>query len=217
MDQKLAVRFTRQLLEELSHLGSYPAQDIPVEISSKHVHLSRKDMLTLFGSDELHPVRNLSQPGQYLCQERVRLSGPKGVLENVAIIGPVREHTQIEISATDAAVLGVKPPVRLSGDLAGSETLFIQTGFSMIEAKESTIIARRHIHIHSDEADKYGIRDGDIVDVRLQAGGVRSLILENVPVRCNAKSALALHIDYDEANAAGCGKNTYCSIVRSGR
>ena len=213
MDQKLAVRFTRQLLEELSQIEKNSVLEIPVEISSRHVHLSVQDKEKLFGERELHPVRSLSQPGQYLCQERVRLIGAKGILENVAVVGPCRNHTQIEISATDASVLGVKPPIRLSGDLAGSETLYIQTDTNMIQAVESTIIARRHLHIHSDEAEKYGICDGDIVKVRLQAGGIKCLILENIPVRCDEKSALALHIDYDEANAAGCGKNTFCSIV----
>ena len=182
----------------------------PAEMSARHVHLSREDLKTLFGLDQLECVREISQPGQFLSQCRVRLIGPKGMLDNVAVLGPTRGATQVEISATDARTLGIKAPVRLSGDLADAAEIILQAGTAVITRK-AAIIAQRHVHMTPADAAEFGVSNGDCVSVRVL--GSRPLILEQVPVRVTEKSALALHMDTDEANAAGAGKDCMCQIT----
>lgn len=176
------------------------AEGIPVELSARHVHLSPAAMQKLFGK-ELTPVRELSQPGQYLCQERVRLVGPAGVLENIAILGPARGATQVEISATDARVLGLAPPIRQSGDTHGSAGLQIVTDIDTLTIDEGLIIAARHLHMHPDDAVRFGVKDKDMV--RIRVGDLRSVVYENILVRVNENYRLAMHIDFDEGNACG--------------
>lgn len=174
---------------------------IPVELSARHVHLSEADALALFGAP-LTPARELSQPGQFLCNERVRLIGPKGVMDNVAILGPARSFSQVEISKTDARALGVDVPVRQSGDIAGSPGIILasRTGFAALA--EGLIVAARHIHMNPEDADKFCVKDNDLVSVRLSTED-RPVILEDVLVRVNAGFRLAMHIDSDEGNSAG--------------
>lgn len=174
--------------------------EIPVEISARHVHLSAAAVQKLFGKD-LTPVRELSQPGQYLCQERVRLVGPAGTLENIAILGPARGATQVEISATDARVLGLAPPIRQSGDTRGSAGLKIATDIDTLTIEEGVIIAARHMHMHPDDAVRLGVKDKDLV--RIRVGDLRSVVYENILVRVNEYYRLAMHIDFDEGNACG--------------
>ncbi|MEA3265579.1 MAG: phosphate propanoyltransferase [Candidatus Fermentibacteria bacterium] len=173
---------------------------IPVELSARHVHLSAADVQTLFGKD-LTPVRELSQPGQFLSKERVQLIGPAGTLDNIAILGPARGKTQVEISATDARVLGVTPPTRQSGDIAGSAGLQIGTAKDTLTIEEGLIIAARHLHMHPDDAIRLGVKDKDLVRVRV--GDLRAMVFENVLVRVNENYRLAMHIDFDEGNACG--------------
>lgn len=173
---------------------------IPVELSARHVHLSEADALTLFGGP-LTPVRDLSQPGQFLCKERVRLIGPKGVMDNVAILGPARKATQVELSKTDARGLGLNPPVRQSGDTAGSPGIILASQNGIVGLESGVIVAARHIHMTPEDAAHYGLVDKDKVCVRLNTD--RPLVMEDVLVRVSANYRLAMHIDADEGNGAG--------------
>lgn len=183
---------------------------IPVEMSARHVHLCAEDLRKLFGTDALPSKNPISQPGQYLSEYRVRLIGPGGVLEHVAVLGPVRNATQTEISATDARTLGIKPPVRISGDLSGAATVILQNGEQTVQ-KPCAIIALRHVHMTPEDAAVFSLHDGQTVS--LAVDGTRPLVFGGVKVRVSRESALALHIDTDEANAAGAGGKTFCRIV----
>ncbi|HWR60784.1 MAG TPA: phosphate propanoyltransferase [Clostridia bacterium] len=184
---------------------------IPVEASARHVHLSREHIDELFGRGcELTRKKGLSQPGQYQCGERIRLIGPKGVISDVAVLGPPRRKTQVELTITDAISLGIRPPVRDSGELEKSGTLFIASPKAVIKAEESVIIAKRHIHMTEKDAEHFGVRDGQTVRVRIF--GQRPLVFEDVLVRVNDNYSLAMHVDFDEANAAGCTEGTVCTI-----
>lgn len=173
-----------------------------VEASARHVHLSREHIDQLFGQGyDMTKKKALSQPGQFQCQERVTLIGPKGVIKGVAILGPPRSKTQVELSKTDARVLGVTPPVRESGQLEGSASIYIATELGVIEALESTIVAKRHIHMDTRDAKRFQVSDKQMVAVRVQ--GERPAIFEDVVVRVSDDYCLSMHIDFDEANAVG--------------
>ncbi len=183
---------------------------IPVEISARHAHLSREHCMLLFGEDALTVERPLSQPGQFLSSRRVRLIGASGVLEKVAVLGPVRRETQVEISRTDARTLGVDAPVRLSGDLRGAATLYIQAGNAMVEAP-CAIVAQRHVHLTPTDAEAMGVADGHVIQARIE--GERPVTFDGVAVRVSKDFASALHLDTDEANAAGVNKGTICRCL----
>lgn len=201
----------REVLSRLqSEKGACSDRLIPAEMSARHVHLSAEDLKALFGVDQLNCVRQISQPGQFLSDCRVRLIGPKGILDNVAVLGPVRSATQVEISATDARTLGIAAPVRLSGELNDAAPVTLQAG-GVVITRKAAIIAKRHLHMTPADAAAFGVKHGQSVCVRVL--GSRPLILEDVPVRVSEQSALALHIDTDEANAAGAGKDCACQIV----
>lgn len=174
--------------------------DIPVELSGRHVHLSEKDAITLYGAPLTH-ARDLSQPGQFLCKERVRLIGPKGVIDNVAVLGPSRGSSQVEVSKTDARILGVDAPVRQSGDIAGTPGIILASQTGIVGLEEGLIVAARHIHMSPAEAGYLHVADNDMVSVRIE--GDRPLILEDVLVRVNDQFKLAMHIDPDEGNSSG--------------
>jgi len=182
---------------------------IPVETSARHVHLCKDDLRKLFGTDALPCRKAISQPGQFLSEYRIRLIGPKGILDNVAVLGPVRSATQAEISATDARTLGISAPVRLSGDLAGAALVCIQAGDNIVQ-KPCGIIAQRHVHMTPKDAADFQVSHGQ--EVSLVVEGVRPLTLHDVVVRVSNESALALHIDTDEANAVGAWGNTVCRL-----
>lgn len=178
---------------------------IIVETSARHVHIDRKSMDILFGNDsELTVVRELSQPGQYLTAERVDVVGPKRTLEKTAILGPLRSQTQIEISMTDCFYLGESAPVRESGILSGSSGIKLVGPKGEVELSEGLIVAKRHIHMTPDDAVKLGVEDKQIVEVAIDA--VRPLTFGDVVVRVSEGYTLAMHIDTDEANAAGIGR-----------
>ena len=186
---------------------------IPVGISNRHIHLSTQDLETLFGKGyELTPIKDLSQPGQYACKETLTLIGPSmRPIENVRVLGPVRKASQVEISLTDSFVLKVKPPVRESGDIAGSAPVTLVGPKGIVELKEGCIIANRHIHMHTSDAVKYGVKDGDYIDVdALQ--GTRKTRWYGVQVRVRDDFALEMHVDTDDANAVGY-KNGYTVTV----
>ena len=174
---------------------------VPAEVSARHVHLDKESIEQLFGKDyKLTPKRPLSQPGQFLSEERVKLVTEKGVIDNVAVLGPLREHTQVELSFTDARQLGINPPLRLSGDLSGAGDVILVGPKGVYHARGSVIVAKAHVHMTKREAEQFRVRDGERVCARLD--GARSLTLNDVIVRVSDTSALALHMDYDEANAA---------------
>lgn len=174
--------------------------DIPVEVSARHVHLTGEAVERLFGRGaKLTPKRPLSQPGQFLSEERVTIVTPKGRIENVAVLGPERLAVQTELSATDCRTLGIRAPLRMSGELGGAADVYLVGPAGMIEAKNSAIVARAHIHITPPQAEKIGITDGQQVAVTLP--GQRPMTLEHVVCRVSSQAALAMHIDYDEANA----------------
>jgi len=178
---------------------------IPVEISARHCHLSQQDMEALFGfGSKLKKVKQLSQPSDFASEETIDIKTDSSVLQNVRVVGPVRSQTQIEISKTDAVFLGVNPPVRLSGDLAGSQAVKLIGPNGEVELNEGLIIARRHIHCSPEEAKKAKLRPGQIVSVEIQ--GERALMLNCVEVRVRDDYKLCLHLDTDEGNAAGINK-----------
>lgn len=173
---------------------------IELEASGRHVHVTKAQALTLFG----HPLtakRPLSQPGQFLANERVTVKGPKGEFHNVAVLGPERGDAQVEISLTDGRSLGVTPPVRLSGDIQNSPGAVLETDRGRVVLDRGVICAQRHIHITPADAEKFGVKDKDTV--RLQVFTGRPLVFENVAVRVSDKFATFVHLDYDEANACG--------------
>lgn len=174
---------------------------ILIETSARHVHLTKEHIEILFGAGyELTVKKELSQPGQFACNERVDLIGPKKELKNVSILGPARSATQVEISATDARTLGVDCVVRESGDIASTPGCKIVGPKGEIEIKEGVIVAKRHIHLTPEAAAEFGVSDKQIVRVKVDSTG-RALIFDDVVIRVSAKFAPAMHIDTDESNA----------------
>ena len=175
---------------------------IEIEASGRHVHLSRPDLEALFGPGyQLNRVKDLSQPGQFACAERVTLEGPKGSIPNVVILGPERPESQVEISLTDGVALGITPPVRLSGDIAGTPGLTLRRGDRVLRLERGLIAAKRHIHMTPADAARFGVADRQSVGLRCFTA--RPAVLEDVEVRVSPKFSTAVHIDYDEANACG--------------
>ncbi|MCF6466272.1 phosphate propanoyltransferase [Clostridium sp. Cult2] len=177
-------------------------QIIPIEASGRHIHLSKKDIEILFGKNyEMLVNKELSQPGQFQYEEKVSLIGPKSIIKNVSILGPPRDKTQVEISRTDAINLGINAPIKESGDLDGTANIFVATEKAVIKVNESVIIAKRHIHMSPEDAIKFNVKNRDIVSVKINSN--RPVIFQDVLVRVNKNYRLSMHIDYDEANAAG--------------
>lgn len=174
--------------------------EVPVGVSGRHVHLTREHLHILFGAGyELTKAKDLVQPGQFAAKETVTVVGPKGVLEKVRIIGPIRSYSQVELTRTDCFKLGVTPPVRDSGDHEGSPGCVLVGPQGVVTLSKGVIIALRHIHLHSSDARRYGLKDKSVVDVMV--GGERGLLFQNVLVRVHPNSRLEFHVDTDEANA----------------
>ena len=186
---------------------------ITVEASGRHVHLSRESIDILFGKGyKLTKATELSQPGQFGCNERVSISGPKGTIVNVIVLGPERGQTQVEVSKTDALILGVKPPIRESGNLDGSAGVTITTDKASLTIKEGLIIVKRHIHLTPDDANLFKVCDKEIVKAKIS--GERPLIFDDVVIRVGKQYSTAMHIDYDEANACGYIKGSTAKIIK---
>ena len=173
---------------------------VPLEASGRHVHVTKEQAITLFGHP-LTPKRPLSQPGQFLANERVTVVGPKGEFQNVAVLGPERKEAQIEISLTDGRTLGVVPPVRSSGDVKDSPGAILIGPEGKVELKQGIIGAKRHIHMTPEDASRMGVLDKQTVKLQVYTG--RPLIFEDVLVRVSPDYATFVHLDYDEANACG--------------
>jgi putative phosphotransacetylase len=185
---------------------------VPIEISARHIHLSKPDLEILFGSGfELTKFRDLSQTGQFAANEIVKLVGLKGELDGVRILGPVRAQTQVEVSETEARHLGLTPPVRDSGNLDGTPGIKIVGPKGEVELKSGVILALRHIHIDPEIAAKIKVKNGD--RVKVDTIGPRDLLFENVLVRVDPSFKLAMHIDTDEANAAGIDANNHLGKI----
>jgi len=178
---------------------------VKVEISARHVHLSQPDLEKLFGAGYvLKNVKDLSQEGEFAAEENVTLVGPKRKLENLRVVGPVRSATQVELAYTDTFSLGIDAPLRISGDVAGSAGAKIIGPAGEVDLPEGVLVAKRHLHINQKEADELGLKNDDLVKVKV--AGDRGLIFENVVVRIKPNFHISIHIDTDEANASGCGK-----------
>jgi phosphate propanoyltransferase len=175
---------------------------IPLGISNRHLHLSKQDFDVLFPNQPMTEKKALLQPGQYATDQVVTLVGPKGSIKNVRVLGPVRSRSQVEVSATDARGLGIKVPLRLSGDLAGTPGITLISQFGEVTLDSGVIIAKRHIHMSPMDALIYGVKHGDSVSVAI-SGTPRGLTFDDVSVRVSDDMRLEMHIDTDEANAAG--------------
>ena len=185
-----------------------------VETSARHIHLSQADLETLFGAGyELTPKKDLSQPGQFACEERVTVVGPKKELPGVSILGPVRPETQVELSLTDARSIGLSAPVRESGDVAGSSGCKLVGPKGEVELAQGVIAAKRHIHMTPEDAAEFGVKDTQVVQVRVPSSIGRTTIFDDVVVRVSPKYALAMHIDTDESNAAGVAPGTMADVI----
>lgn len=186
--------------------------NIPVGVSGRHVHVSREHLNILFGEGyELQNLKDLSQPGQFAAKETIDLVGTKGSFKNVRILGPVRPKTQVEISLTDSIKLGIAPPVRDSGDVSQSPGLTLVGPNGSVLINEGVIAAMRHIHMTPEDAAAFGVKDKEVVKVRL--GGERGLTFSQVLIRVNSQFQLEMHIDTDEGNAAGVKTGDFAEII----
>jgi putative phosphotransacetylase len=212
--QKIA-ELVKQVLSEME--GGSPslsAYEVPVGVSNRHIHLNQADLETLFGAGyQLTPLKDLSQPGQYACKETLTLVGPAmRSIEGVRVLGPLRKQSQVEISLTDSYVLKVKPPVRESGKIAGSAGVTIIGPKGVVQLKEGCIIANRHIHMSPEDGVRFGVQDGDTVTVDVE--GTRRTRWYDVQVRVHKDFRLEMHVDTDDANAAGIGNGFKVKIVK---
>lgn len=190
------------------------SKEFIVETSARHVHVTKETLEVLFGvGHELTKKKDLSQPGQFACEERVTVVGPKKELANVSILGPCRKADQIELSATDARSIGIAAPVRESGDVAGSGACKLVGPCGEVEVKEGVIVAKRHIHLTPADAEELGVTNGEIVAVKIDSAD-RSAILCDTVCRVSENYARAMHIDTDESNAVGAGRNQMGVIVK---
>ena len=188
-------------------------EPIPVGISNRHIHLSQEDLETLFGPGyELTKIKDLKQPGQIACKETVTIVGPKGALEKIRVLGPVRKATQVELLLGDSFKLGIKPPTRMSGDLAGTPGCTIVGPAGTVVLSEGCIVAQRHIHMTAAEAAAYGVTNGQIVSMEFD--GPRCGTLGNVAIRAGEGHALECHVDTEEANALAITSKTTFKLIK---
>ncbi|MBI3038397.1 phosphate propanoyltransferase [bacterium] len=201
IDENTVKVIVAQVIEQIALKERARSGAVTVGISNRHIHLCEADLESLFGTGhKLKTFRELSQPGQFAAEECLTVAGPKGVIEKVRILGPIRKQTQVEISITDSFSLGIPPIVRDSGDVKGTPGCVLIGPKGAVNLKEGLIVASRHIHLNSKDAEKFGLKDMDRVSVK--SFGSRSLIFNNVLVRVSDQFALDFHLDCDEANAA---------------
>lgn len=203
--EKFVKMITQIVVDKMKEIESYK---IPIGVSNRHIHVSQKDLDKLFGEGyNLTKKGELKQPGQFAANEKVTIRGPKGEFENVRILGPVREESQVEISITDSFRLGVRPPIKESGQLENTPGLEIIGPKGTVEIPQGTIIALRHIHMTPEQAAKIGVKDKDVVEV--ETFGDRQGVLGNVLIRVSNKYSLEMHVDVDEANACSLKNNDF--------
>ncbi|SHI02582.1 phosphate propanoyltransferase [Clostridium intestinale] len=203
--EKFVKLITQIVVDKMKDIESYK---IPIGVSNRHIHVSQKDLDKLFGEGyNLTKKGDLKQPGQFAANETVTIRGPKGEFENVRILGPVREESQVEISITDSFRLGVRPPIKESGQLENTPGLEIIGPKGIVEIPQGTIIALRHIHMTPEQAAKIGVKDKDVVEV--ETFGDRQGVLGNVLIRVSNKYSLEMHVDVDEANACSLKNNDF--------
>ncbi|MFZ7944533.1 MULTISPECIES: phosphate propanoyltransferase [Bacillaceae] len=202
----------RELVQEIVRNTLQKSKQVPIAVSNRHIHLSPEHVERLFGRGyQLQKLKDLSQPNQFAAKETITLIGPKGKIQHVRVLGPARGSTQVEISLFDGFTLGVKPPLRNSGDIKGSASITIQGPRGQIKINEGLICARRHIHMHPSDSESFGVADGDRVQVKVD--GDRGVIFANVLIRVSPKYKLEMHIDLDEANAANIKNGQLGEIV----
>ena len=210
MDKNELERIIRDKLQEI--LTTEKEDTFMVEASGRHVHLTKEHVEALFGEGyELTPVKDLSQPGQFAAKERVRVIGPKGEFSSVAILGPCRNFSQVELSLTDCREIGVKGVIRESGKIEGTPGILIGVGDKYIQLDKGLIVARRHIHMTSEDAKRLSV-NGETVKVKIHSD--RPLIFDDVLIRVKDSFRLSMHIDFDEANACGYTSGVTGSIVK---
>ena len=186
---------------------------IDVEASGRHVHLSEEDVERLFGIGyKLTKTKDLSQPGQFACKERVTIKGPKGSIKNVVVLGPTREESQVEVSLTDSLALGIKPPIKISGEILNTPGVTVESDRATVNLTKGLIAAKRHIHLSREDAKKFEVKNNDLVKVKVF--GERPLIFDDVVIRVSEKYKTFMHIDYDEANACGFKRGTFARIIK---
>ena len=208
-EKELRAHVERVILSELAKIGE---PYVPVMSSNRHCHLSQADVERLFGAGyRLTKMRDLVQPGQYACNERVTIETEKGKL-TLRVVGPARKETQVELSFTDAIKLGLRPPIRMSGELEGSPGCVLSNGERRITIPKGVIVAARHLHMSPDDAQAFGLKDGDVVSLRVE--GPRPATLENVLVRSGEAHRMEAHIDTDEANACALSDGQLCRVIR---
>ncbi|WP_086348330.1 phosphate propanoyltransferase [Candidatus Enterococcus clewellii] len=187
---------------------------IPLGISNRHIHLSQKDIDQLFGQGyQLTELKELSQPGQYACKETVVICGPRGVIEKVRVLGPARPASQVEVMTGDCFKLGVKAPVRQSGDISGTPGITIVGAAGSVEIEEGVIVAQRHIHMSPQDAQFYKVTDGERVMIKLN--GERGGVFDNVVIRVSKEFRLECHLDVEEANAMGLNSKSKVYIIKN--
>ncbi len=188
-------------------------KQLPIALSNRHIHLSQKDLEILFGEGyELTKKKDLSQPGQYACEEKVDIVGPKNTIKGVRILGPVRSSTQFEISVMDAFTLGVPAIIRNSGDIANTPGAKLIGPNGEVEINEGLIVAARHIHMHTSDAEEFGVVDKQMVSIKVD--GPRGLIFDNVLIRVHETYALEMHIDLEEGNASGAKNGDLVELIK---
>ena len=202
-----------QAVQTVNSAALKDTDGIPVGVSNRHIHLSQADLDTLFGPGyQLTPIKDLSQPGQFACKETVAICGPKGAIEKLRVLGPVRSKSQVEILTGDGFKLGVKAPARLSGELTGTPGITVVGPKGSVQLSEGLIVAQRHIHMTPADVAVFGVSDGQAVQIEVT--GSRGGIFGNVVIRVTDTSALECHIDTEEANAMDINSSTKIKIVK---
>lgn len=209
MDEKLL----KEILEDLKLRQERSSLPLPVGISNRHMHLTAEHFMALFGYEKMTVYKDLKQPGQFACSEVVTIEGPKGTIKDVRVLGPFRSASQVEVSLADARRLGMEPPVRDSGKLDDTPGIKLSGPKGGVRLSGGVIISKRHIHFHTKEAEKYKVKDGQEVRALCGRGTEREAIFERVLCRVSDKYALELHLDTDEANAAGLKNGDRAYIV----
>jgi len=214
MQENLVQKIVEEVLQQILKNQSSPPHDgkIPIGVSARHVHLAQAEVEQLFGENyQLTPKFELSQPGQFAAEETVVIAGPKGSIERVRILGPARSLSQVEVSWTDAMKLGLKPPLRISGDIQGSSPVTLIGPKGSVVLNEGLIIAQAHIHMSPADSARFQVVDGQSVQIKVE--GIRPIILSNVVIRVSERYRLEMHIDTDEANAGLIQQGTLAEIV----